>query len=121
MINSWLPAIIVMLAILILAIIPGKTMISAGLGSDTYHVNGHFLFFSLLCFVVYKPLKSVPGAAIFTLVYGIVIELIQLYVPNRACSLFDIFTDTMGTIISVLILWKLQHYLPKILRNWLVS
>jgi VanZ family protein len=116
---DYIPALIIALMIMYLGTLPGKELTAAGLGKESYHINGHFLFFSALCFFLYKPLKNIYLCIIITVLYGVMLELIQIYVPARAASLFDVFTDTMGALISALILWKLQSYLPKILRNWL--
>jgi VanZ family protein len=117
--SYYLPALVTAAIILFFGVLPGKSVDAVGLGKESFHINGHFFFFSLLCFFLYKPFKSILMSLVVTVLYGVAIELIQVYVPGRACSLFDVFTDTMGALISVLILWKLQPYLPKKLKNWL--
>ena len=34
-------------------------------------------------------------------------------------SIFDIIVDSLGALLAGILLWKLQHILPKKLSNWL--
>jgi VanZ family protein len=115
----WLPALLIMFVIFLFSSTPGAVIQSAGLGNETFHINGHFLMFFLLCFAYYKATKNVALSWVFTVVYALLDEYHQKFVPLRSSSLKDIFVDILAGTIAALILWKLQQLLPKKLKNWL--
>lgn len=119
--KNLIPAILVMLFIFILSSTPGPRLDAAGLGGETIHVNGHFLMFTALCLAYYKAVKKIPYAILLTIIFGVSDELHQLWTPFRACSFEDVLVDSFGALIAGLFLWKLQPYLPKILKNWLAN
>ena len=108
-----------MLMIFAVSSMPGKLVNSMGLGKESYHVNGHFFLFFMLCFAYYKATKSIWKSVLLTIIYGIADELHQIFVPLRSVSMFDIFVDATGGALAGLILWKLQVILPTTLKNWL--
>ena len=108
-----------MLVIFLASATPGKVINEIGLGNNAFHVNGHFLFFFVLCFTYYKAVKSVFLSWIFTVLYALSDEFHQKFVLLRTASLQDLFVDTLAGSIAAIILWKLQHILSKKLRNWL--
>lgn len=116
---NWLPAIVWMLAIFVLSATPADTLNNAGLGSDPIHIDGHFALFLILCITYYKATKSVLKSLILTIIFAFTDEFHQRFTPGRSSSMFDIYIDTIGALISVLLLWKLQVILPKKLKNWL--
>ena len=117
--RKWIPSIIVMLLIAALSSIPGRTLNDAGLGSNALHISGHSVMFFILCFTYFKATKNIKYAIFLTILYGFVDEFHQKFTSLRASSMFDIYTDTVGSLLAGLILWKLQHILPKKLKNWL--
>ncbi|RJR27035.1 VanZ family protein [candidate division WWE3 bacterium] len=110
-----------MLIIFLASSIPGKLVNSVGLGKESYHINGHFFLFFVLCIAYYKATKSIIKSIIFTFLYGILDEIHQIFIPLRSASFFDIFVDTAGGLLAGGLLWKLQHLLPKKLKNWLIN
>lgn len=118
---KWFPAIAVMMTIFVVSSVRGTTINEIGLGKESYHINGHFVLFVFLCISYYKATKSILLSVLFTVIYGVLDELHQLFTPGRSSSFFDIFVDSMGAVLSGLMLWKLQPYLPKKLKNWLNS
>lgn len=117
--RKWLPTLIVMAIIFISSSIPGGAIESVGLGKEAYHINGHFLFFLILGLCLYKSTKNIFLSILLTSLYGIFDEFHQLYTPLRSASLFDVFVDTIGGIISGIIIWKSNLILPKKLQIWL--
>jgi VanZ family protein len=117
-IKKWYPAIIVMLVIFIVSSVPGKIINDSGLGKESYHINGHFILFLLLTVTYYKATKNILKAILFSFMYALVDEIHQKFTPLRSVSLFDIYVDTIGTVIGGLLLWK-RSVLPDSLRNWL--
>jgi VanZ family protein len=116
--KKWYPAIIVMLVIFIVSSIPGKIINDSGLGKESYHINGHFILFLILTLTYYKATKNVLRSMIFSILYALLDELHQKFTPLRSVSMFDIYVDTIGTLIGGIILWKKQ-LLPDSLKNWL--
>jgi len=117
--TKWLPAILIMGIIFALSSVKGVTINEIGLGKESYHINGHFILFVLLCFAYFRATKNIILSVVLTMCYGVLDELHQLYTPGRSSSTFDIFVDSTGAVLTGLFLWKLQPYLPKKLRTWL--
>ena len=108
-----------MAVIFALSAVPGKSINSAGLGNDSYHVTGHFIMYFILYFTYYKATKNLGLSLVLTLVYSITDELHQRYTPGRASSVKDIYTDNLAGLIAGGIIWKLYPKLPRILKTWL--
>ena len=117
----WIPALFMMLVIFTASSIPGQNIDSAGLNNERLQISGHFIFFVLLCFSYFKATKNIFYSVLLTVLYAIFDEIHQMFTPLRSSSLFDIGVDTLGALISAGILWKLQHILPKKLKNWLLK
>jgi len=81
---------------------------------------GHVLAFLYLAFLVdysfptsrFNLLKILP-----LLLYGIVIELIQYYIPHRMFSLLDFLADGVGVVIYALLFQILIH-VPLFKLRW---
>ena len=119
--SKYIPAIIVMIAIFIFSSIPGSTINATGLGKESYHIDGHFIMFMLLCFGYFKATKNILLSLFLTFVYGVMDEFHQFFTPGRSVSSFDVFVDVCGGLVTSIILWKGLYYLPKKLRNWLLN
>jgi hypothetical protein len=119
-IKAWMPSFIVMIVISILSSINGPFIDSFGLNRQTYQINGHFFLFMLLCAMYFKATKNIFYSIILTLNFGIVDEFHQVFTSFRSSSVFDIFVDIAGGLISGGIIWRFQHILPKRLGNWLL-
>lgn len=101
---TW-PAIAWSLFILIATLIPGKTIPKVGFFQIDKVV--HFFIFGVLMFLscyalkkthdyTGKPLQFIRFALIYSLALGIVIELIQQYVPGRGPSVADVVANSIG-------------------------
>ncbi len=118
-IKRWIPSLIVMIVIFITSSITGPTIEKAGLGNETYHINGHFIMFMILCTTYYKALRNVFNSVVLTSFYGIFDEFHQVFTVYRSSGIFDIAVDILGGVITGIILWKYSRILPKKLKNWL--
>lgn len=98
--------------ILVLTLSPGSTVPDVSLEGLDKAV--HFFMFGLLMFMllheikrsqqVTQPgLKSVLWAFILSAGLGLIIEILQLYVPGRSFSASDILADTLGVVSGYLI------------------
>lgn len=75
----------------------------------------HFSVFSILTYFIYFILSyqdkifflkihRTAITIIFALSVGVSIELIQLYMPNRSSSVFDVMADLWGILFTILII-----------------
>lgn len=117
--ENWVPALVVMAVIFVLSSTPGAIIKAAGFGKESYHIDGHFLLYFLLCFAYFKATNNIFYSIVLAVLYGITDELHQISTPGRSSSLFDVSTDAFGALLSGIILWKLNYLLPKKLKNWL--
>lgn len=80
----------------------------------------HFTLYSVLGIFAYKSLE---GKLLFLILFGIAIsisdELFQSLIDGRSCSLFDVFIDSSGYVLMILVLKKASelHYLYKRIEN----
>lgn len=72
--------------------------------------TAHFTEFAILGVLSYNTLRSFGlsvaksmAAVLFCLVYAISDEVHQYFVPGRACRVFDMFIDTLGSSFGVFI------------------
>lgn len=101
---TW-PALVWSLVILIATLIPGKAIPEVGFFQIDKVV--HFFIFGVLMFLscyalkktneyTGKPLHFIRIAGIYSLALGIIIELIQQYVPGRGPSVADVVANSIG-------------------------
>ncbi|MFC1700447.1 VanZ family protein [Patescibacteria group bacterium] len=117
--KDWIPAITVMLIIFIFSSIPGPTIDDAGLKRASLQISAHFVLFMLLTIAFFKPTKNILLSILLTILYAMTDEIHQIFTYMRSSSLFDIYVDSLGSLISGFFLWKLLPTLPKKLKNWL--
>ena len=81
---------------------------------------GHILAFVMLAFLLdfSFPANSFNLSKIFPiLVYGMLIEVIQYFLPHRTFSLLDMLADGSGLVIYVLLIPILKH-VPFLRLRW---
>lgn len=73
----------------------------------------HFgMYFTLMFTILIEHRKNIPGnkqilvAALFPLMYGILIEVLQSFTASRSASFFDALAD-LGGIVVAIIIWNL--------------
>lgn len=87
---------VALVGITCLALIPDS---SASLPSSGNDKLNHFLAFFVLALLVDRsfPTPTFNYNKIFILVgYGLMIEIIQFFIPSRSFSLYDLLADTVG-------------------------
>lgn len=68
-------------------------------------VINHFAAFFTLSFFLYKGFNTTIVKLFLILsIYGLFIETVQYFLPNRVFSLEDIFVDLVGVIVFVILL-----------------
>ena len=72
-----------------------------------FHIIG-FGSFAFFCFLAFPKLKnlSVTGIAV---ALGILVEIIQSFLPSRSFSYLDMFADVFGIVLAVLFLSLLKN------------
>ncbi len=108
-----------MLIIFMISSMTGTTINEKGLDNELLQINGHFVLFFLLCLAFFKATKNIALSIFLSALYALFDEFHQIYTLLRSPSFFDIKVDTLGAVFAGLILWKLQHLLPKKLKSWL--
>ncbi len=117
--NKHLATLVIGLAILVMSAIPGETVEYLGMGNETYHIKGHFIMYILLCLALYKSTKNLRKSFFISSGYGILMELMQKFIPGRSFEYKDILINSFGALIALGILWKRSLFLPKRLKSWL--
>ena len=82
----------------------------------------HFLAYAILCFLVFLSLytkginKSLTYAALFSIIFGIILELLQSVTPQaRVSEGLDVVANTLGILVMVaFISWKKQTLVKKL-------
>ena len=69
----------------------------------------HFFVFTLLTIWVCGQLPSFIKVLMYISFYGIIIECIQYFSPDRTYELFDILANELGVILGILISFKLTN------------
>ena len=79
--------------------------LSSGIELPHFDKVGHFIAFFVLALCVDFATSLNRIASIITLVvYGIIVELVQSYIPGREASVADIFADSAGVIAYYLLI-----------------
>ncbi len=82
----------------------------------------HFLAYAILCLLVFLSLynkginKSLTYAALFSIIFGIILELLQGMTPHtRVSDGLDVVANTLGILVMVaFISWKKQTLVKKL-------
>lgn len=112
------PALVWTLIILILTLTPGEKLPEVGIFQIDKLV--HFFVFALLMFLAAYGLKklflvrNIKGniilvSAIYSFGVGVMVEILQLFVPNRSFSVADIIANSIGTGIGYFVFNYVRH------------
>jgi VanZ family protein len=72
------------------------------------HAFFHFVFVTLWFLFFNKKLNSVNSfqplaiSFVFSLVFGIIIEILQYYTTTRSADIFDVLANTIGALLATL-------------------
>ena len=74
----------------------------------------HFLCFSYLTFITWlsRILNKDLHVYVIVLAYGILIEIIQIYIPYRSFEFLDIFADFLGILVGIFFISFLKDLYP---------
>ncbi|MFC1480159.1 VanZ family protein [Candidatus Omnitrophota bacterium] len=107
---AWTPTFIWASIILIFAVLPCKVCPPLAVGY--FDKVAHFCEYAFLAVLIVRNMcrmgsLSVMKISLFTLIlsggYGIVMELIQQFVPGRDASLYDVVANAAGTIFGIIL------------------
>jgi len=113
-----LPPLFWIFAIFVLSSIPKlPTLLGVPEGADKI---GHAFMFFILCWLSWRaffhqsyfPLLSryaLLGAFIFTVVYGLLDEFHQHFVPGRTSDIYDVVADAGGALLFAVIAWMVHR------------
>lgn len=80
---------------------------------------GHFLAYSTLSFhllLLYSTKKNRILAILFAVSYGLLMELIQGFIPGRQSSFYDILANTSGVAIGLIIISLFKKQIISVYR-----
>lgn len=120
---QFIPGIIWVLLIFILLILPGSDIPTVDFFEIIYfdkwvHI-GLFAVLTILWgypFLKSKllPVTTIVFVAVIAIVYGIIMEFVQKYfAASRSFDITDIFADSAGAVIGILVLIKIRKHLIK--------
>jgi len=70
---------------------------------------GTFFLLSMLLLFAYKFSKPLFTTALVMSLFGLAIEVMHLYVPRRAFSMYDFTADLLGIMMALLVFWGLSQ------------
>ncbi len=81
----------------------------------TAHVTEYFILFMLLYYAFKKSKlkKEKLKAAVITILYACTDEFHQLFVPGREGKITDVFVDSIGVVIGLIIIYLYKIYSDK--------
>lgn len=103
---TWAITIIIAIIIFIISSMSFGTIISLGqsasYNSFIYHFFSFFwlAFFLMLSIVRGKNHKLIFLAIILAIIYAVLDEIHQIFVPSRACTFLDVMIDSSGILLS---------------------
>ncbi len=95
----------------VLAVMPQQSVPGLTPFSDK---GNHLLAFSILTLLLLDAYRvKYLSAFTWMIVYGIFIEVSQLFAVNRHGELLDVVADSIGVVIGILLYWLLKKFYPQ--------
>ncbi|MBT1702225.1 VanZ family protein [Chryseosolibacter indicus] len=124
--HCW-PGIAWSLFILIITLLPGKAIPDVGVWNADKYV--HFFIFGLLVILSAHGLtksnliknkipKPLLVAVVYSFVLGILIEVLQLFVPGRNFSFLDVVANSIGVALGYLIFVRFKNSIHKLMEKF---
>jgi VanZ family protein len=113
----YIPLIVYWLILLAATSFPSEKVPTLGVGDKFKHFAAYFILAFLLNLALlvqnkYKTLKekAAPAALFISIIYGILDELHQIFIPGRSCEFLDWVADASGAILGVVTLYLIRKY-----------
>jgi len=92
----------------ILAVLPQENVPQLTPFSDK---GNHFIAFSVLTLLLLHAYRvKYLVAFVLMILYGVLIEVSQLFTVNRQGELLDVLADTIGVVIGILLYWLIERF-----------
>jgi len=76
--------------------------------------SNHFLAFAFLTLLILHAYRlKYISAFVWMLLYGIFIEISQLFAVNRSCEVLDVLADTLGIVIGLILYRSIRRLYPR--------
>lgn len=110
--SHWLPVVSWGIIIIILSSIPYLEAPSIGIKREDLvaHFVVYFIFGILLLRVVKINYKNIIISILFAIIFGVINELNQIWIPRRSFELLDIISNTLGVLASVIFKIRRKDY-----------
>ena len=100
---------LIIASVLVLSCVPGSApAVLKIVNLDKVVHFSTFLLLSTILLFAYAFGKPFIATAFLMTLFGLLIEVVQLYVPNRLFSIYDLVADILG-ILAALLVYKLIH------------
>ena len=101
-VKQWLPAFLMMVAIFYFSAIPAQEMPKFGSWDTLFKKSGHLLGYAILAAAYLRGMHSlgwraVSIAFIFAILYAVMDEFHQSFIPGRTSTFMDVGIDTIGS------------------------
>ena len=111
----WLPAILWLISIFILALRKPPELIPPFPHYDKVMHFGAFGLLSVLFafpyfFIKYKKIEHIMMVIIVPIIYGAIIEIVQIFAANRKADIYDWIADLTGVIIAFIVISIVLRY-----------
>ncbi len=122
--NRWLPVVFWACLMLVISSVPAPVLPEAGpIGTDKLIHCAEYMIFSVLLVRASNLGGGRPGKRkllIGGIVFALLDELHQLFIPGRFFDLFDLFFDSLGIVSGQIFqVWLKSHYRGS--RSWLLG
>lgn len=106
---------LIIIGILYLSLTPTETLT---VGNDKI---SHFIAYSCLMLnvgiIVYPNKRKIFIGFLFTILLGIIIEVLQHFIPGRFMSLGDVIANTIGVFLGTILILLFGQSIRKFLQN----
>jgi len=100
-----------MIAIYILAVMPLEKVPELTPFNDK---GNHFIAFAVLTLLFYGAYRShYFYVALWMVLYGVFIEISQIFAVNRCGELLDVLADGIGVFMGIVIIWIGKKFIPQ--------
>jgi len=120
-VRLWLPAIFWSVFIFVLSSLPGADFAKTKGADFLIRKTLHVIEYSILVLTYYRGSKNAFVSAGLAVIFALTDELHQNLTPTRTGKVSDVLIDSIASLTTGFILWKLFPILPAKLKSWLLE